>query len=77
MILTRYTPVEKLKVSEEEIFVYERDVINEADKVKSNETRIYFSFKYGIIGYLNLNENMIMKFFTNKLKMKLRERKSS
>ena len=72
----RYTPVEKLKINGEEILVYNRDVIDEANKVQSNNTRIYFSFKYGVIGYLNLNENMVMKPFINKLKMKLRERKT-
>ena len=71
----KFTPVKKMKVDGEQIFVYDRDVIDYKNKVKSRDSRVYFSFKYGIVGYLNLNENMVMKRFLNKLKMELRERK--
>jgi hypothetical protein len=70
----RYTPVTKLKIDNELIFVYDRDVIDSTGRIKTNDTRIYFSFQHGLIGYLNLNENMVMKSFLKKLKMQLRKR---
>ena len=69
-----YTPVKKVKVDNDVIYVYDMDVVHGKAKLYS-DTRIYFSLKYGIVGYISYSSEMLIKKFVGKIKMELRKPK--
>ncbi len=66
-----YTPVKKVKVGNDMIYVYDMDVVHFKAKLYS-DTRVYFSFKYGVVGYINYTSQMLIKNFVGNLDMELR-----
>ena len=69
-----YTPVGKVNVGNDVIYVYGLDVVHGKAKLYS-DTRVYFSLKYGIVGYISYSGQMLIKKFVGKLKMELRKPK--
>lgn len=69
-----YIPVKKVKVGNDLIYVYDMDVVHGKAKLYS-DTRVYFSLKYGIVGYISYSSQMLIKKFVGKLKMELRNPK--
>jgi hypothetical protein len=67
----RYTPVKKIKAGNDVIYVYDKAALI-GKHPYYDDTRIYFSFKYGIIGYVNSTVEMLLKQFYGKVKMELR-----
>jgi len=67
-----YAPSEKINISGEDIYVYDRIFTKgKRGQGKSPITRVYFSYKNGIIGYFSLQEKMLRESFVNKLEMQL------
>ena len=73
----KYNPVDKQIVNGDLILAYDMDVYY-GKYAKYTGARIYFSFKYGIVGYLNMSQpvQMILKPFKGSLKMEYRPRNS-
>ena len=69
-----YTPVKKVKAGNDVIYVYDMDVVH-GKAILYSDTRVYFSLKYGIIGYISSGSEMLIKKFAGKIIMELRKPK--
>lgn len=68
-----YRPVKTIEIDQEPIVVYDMDVMYGHGLKLYDNTRVYFSPFYGIVGYINLDERILLKRFAGKLNMELRE----
>lgn len=70
-ISNHYKPVKRIIVDNEEIYIYDLDVMQGKFTIYQ-DTRIYFSFKYGVVGYINYDSQMFIQKFAGKIKIEFR-----
>ena len=71
-LINVYTPVEKLRLGSDNVYVYDLTAMRGGVKFY-DDTRIYFSYHYGIVGYINYDNKMLMNQFVGKVKMRIRK----